>query len=181
MRKTTVEVSIDDLEKIQKDIDRFKTNKRVELTTKDSKKIYKEYDFTGKEKSTYEYIKNNPGTTKQGVVNNFEGIYSRIPILNTIKQLEKAEIVEVRKDEHNSQVHHLFINNENILVSLIRELDSFKQPFFNLVDKAMMIGEKKGVHVWLTMSELIGALLFTYKYFIIPASSTIIVDLIIFD
>ena len=60
MKKTIVEVSIDDLEKIQKDIDRLKTNKRVEITTKENKGIYVEYDFTEKEKRIYEYIKNNP-------------------------------------------------------------------------------------------------------------------------
>ena len=166
MKKTTVEVSIDDLEKIQKDIDRLKTNKRVEITTKDSKGIYVEYDFTEKEKRIYEYIKNNPGTTKQAVVNNFKGINSRIPILNAIDQLENGRIIIVRKDEHNSQVHRLFINSENILVSLIKELDSFKQPFFKLIDKAMTISKQEGVHDWLARSELVGALLFPYKHFI---------------
>ncbi|MFZ0510928.1 MAG: hypothetical protein WAM14_04910 [Candidatus Nitrosopolaris sp.] len=143
--------------------------KRAEIITKDRKKAYEEYDFTEKEKRIREYIKNNPGTSKQGVVeDNFKGIYSRGPILTTINQLEKEGLILVREDEHNSQVHHLFINNENLLVSLIEELDSFKQRFFNLTDKAMTIGGKEENNDdWLTRSELMGALLYPYKHFII--------------
>ncbi|MGC1931062.1 MAG: hypothetical protein WA667_18995 [Candidatus Nitrosopolaris sp.] len=172
MKRTSVIVDVDDLEKLQKDIGRLKRNKRAEITTKDRKKAYEEYDFTEKEKRIREYIKNNPGTSKQGVVDNFKGTCSRGPILNTINQMEKEGIILVREDEHNSQVHHLFINNENLLVSLIEELDSFKQRFFNLIDKAMTIGGKEENNDdWLARLqlkwELMGALLFPYKHFII--------------
>ncbi len=64
---------------------------------------------------------NNPGTTKQGVVNNNKSGYSRNPVLRTIKNLEKKKILFVRKDEHNSQVHHLFITT-NLFVLPFEEL-----------------------------------------------------------
>ena len=85
--------------------------------------------------------------------------------------MEKEGIIIVRHDEHNSQVYRLFINNENILVSLIKELDSFKQAFFYLIDKAMMIGGQEENDDWLGAllfrPELVDALLFPYRYFII--------------
>jgi hypothetical protein len=170
-------VNVEDLEKLQKDIDKdidmLKRNKRADITTKDSKRTQEKYDFTEREKCISEYIKNNPGSTKQNVVNNFEGIlsYSRGPIFNTIFQLEEEKIIIVRHDEHNRHVTRLFINNENILVSLIKDLNSFKQSFFNLIDKAMMIGGPKENDDWLGAllfrSELVRALLFPYKAFII--------------
>jgi hypothetical protein len=165
-------VNVEDLEKLQNDIDRLKRNKRAsDITTRDSKRTHEEYDFTEREKSIYEYIRNNPGSTKQDVVSNFEGIYSRSPIFNTIDQLEKEEIVIVRHDEHNRHVYRLFINNKNILVSLIKDLNSFKQSFFNLIDNAMMIAGPKEyddcLGALLFRHELVRALLFPYKAFII--------------
>jgi hypothetical protein len=163
--------AVEDLEKQQKDIDMLKRNKRADITTKDSKRTHEEYDFTEREKRIYEYIKNNPGSTKQNVVNKFEGIYSRSPIFKTVKLLKKEEIIIVGHDEHNRHVTRLFINNENILVSLIKDLNSFKQLFFNLIYKAMMIVGPKENDDWLGAllfrSELVRALLFPYKAFII--------------
>ena len=50
MKRTTVIVNVEDLEKIKKYIDDLKRNKRADITTtKDSKRTYEEYDFTEKE------------------------------------------------------------------------------------------------------------------------------------
>jgi hypothetical protein len=166
--------AVEELEKLQNGIERFKRNKRADITTKDSTRTHEKYDFTEREKRIYEYIKNNPGSTKQDVVYNFEGTYSRSPIFKTIVQLEKGEIIIVRHDEHNNHVRRLLINYENILVSLAERLDSFKQRYFELIDKAMTIDIQRqnmsGGGEWRPfdspMFELVGTLLFPYKQFI---------------
>ena len=57
------------------------------IATKSSERTYKEYDFTEKEKCVIEYIMNNPGATKQDVVDNNKSGYPRNSILRTIKEL----------------------------------------------------------------------------------------------
>lgn len=73
-------------------------------------------------KSIIEYTRNHPGTIKQHVVDNNKSSYSRNPILRTINELHEAGIIVVKKDEHNSPVHSLFINNENMLMALTAEI-----------------------------------------------------------
>lgn len=62
----------------------LKRNKSADITTKDSKRTHEEHDFTEREKRISEYIENNPGGTKQNVVNNFRDIYSRSTIFKII-------------------------------------------------------------------------------------------------
>ena len=56
--------------------------------------------------------------------------------MKAIHNLEKEEFIEIRKDEHRNKKYHLFINKTNELVSLIEDLDHFKESFFNLVNQA---------------------------------------------
>ena len=72
--------------------------------------IYREDDLTEKERRIYNYIKDNPGTTKQGVINSL-GHYSRVPILNTINWLVKSGLVIIKIDEliPNTTIFQLMI------------------------------------------------------------------------
>ena len=72
-----------------------------------------------------------------GIKPNRDGAgYSRKTILKRISKLEKElGIIIVRPDKTNSQTHHLSVNYENELSSLIVDLDSFKHCYFNLMNE----------------------------------------------
>jgi len=79
-----------------------------------------------------EYIKNNPGCNKQKVVNALDGQLSRVPILNTLKELKEERIIHESKEKQNSRDHNLFVNADNILVSVSQEIDELEKAFFTL-------------------------------------------------
>lgn len=97
-------------------------------------------DLDQKEKTIFEHIRNHPGCIKQEVVNAFENKnknkpgYSRKPVFKIICRLERYGMIIVKPDSANSQIHHLFINEENVLVLLIKDFGSFKQVYFKLID-----------------------------------------------
>jgi hypothetical protein len=93
-------------------------------------------DLSEKEKAILDYITNNPGTTKQGVVEGLDGKYSRVTVFNTIKELDDYDMIIVRKDKPNSQIHKLFINDKDLFASLIQDLDAFEKAYFPLLKKA---------------------------------------------
>lgn len=49
-------------------------------------------------------------------------------------------MIKVRSDI-SSQIHHLFVNNKNILVSLNEDLDSFAKVYFNLIDSILKVNK----------------------------------------
>jgi hypothetical protein len=98
-------------------------------------------DLSEKERAILEYIKSNPGTTKQGVVDVLDGRYSRTTVFEGLKQLEKYGMIVIRKDKPNSQVHRLFINSSNLIITVVQDLDNFKAAFFILIEKAKKVFE----------------------------------------
>jgi hypothetical protein len=78
--------------------------------------------------------------------------------------LGEERIIIIKKDRDNSQTHRLFINNENMFVSMMQEIESFKLDFFRLIDEVALrcTAENLGSN-----SDLIYGLLLFYKHFII--------------
>lgn len=137
MQRRKIIVYEDELEKLKIDIDNLKRNRPEESKAIIERKlVYKEYDFNAIEKVVYEYIKNNPGTTQQRVIDNISR--SRNTIHKAIHRLEKGQVIVIREDEHNSRIHHLFINNEHLLISLMEEVDSFRRNYFTLIDEVIL-------------------------------------------
>lgn len=99
---------------------------------------FSEYQFSGKDRLVFEYVKKNPGTIQEDVVKNVHE-YSRVTVLNIISTLEKEGIINIEIDERNSKKYHLFINNQNVLVSLTQDLDYFQESFFNLVKETEIV------------------------------------------
>ena len=96
--------------------------------------ITEQYDLTGKEIDIFDHIRKNPNITKQELVNNL-GKYSRKPIFRVLKDLENYGMIIVRIDENNSQIHHLFVNDDSLLVSVVNSLDDFEKVYFVLLKK----------------------------------------------
>jgi hypothetical protein len=69
-------------------------------------------------------------------------IVSFIPTF-TLHRLEEEHMIIARKKKHNSQIYNLFINEDNLLVSVNLDLENLKISFFNLLDKTReKFGEK---------------------------------------
>jgi hypothetical protein len=83
------------------------------------------------------YIKDNPGTSKEGVVRGMNGDPSRITVLKILDKLEQYELIISTKDKPNSQRLHLYINKEDVFVSVSQDLEEFKNTFFVLLDKTV--------------------------------------------
>lgn len=100
--------------------------------------------------------------------------------MKTIADLENEGFIEITKDEHKAKKYHLSINRNNVLVSLIEDLDHFKESFFKLIDE--MKGTLKSLNDNYSISnrtqegDLIDALLMPYKCLI---NTCIISDLVL--
>lgn len=130
----------------------------------DQRIAYNEYQFSDKGRLVFEYVKKNPGTIQEDVVKNVHE-YSRVTVLNAISMLEKEGIINIKIDEHNNKKYHLFINNQNVLASLIQDLDYFQQSFFNLLKETEIVLTtfSKSKFYRREGSKLLDALIMPYK------------------
>jgi hypothetical protein len=87
-----------------------------------------------RESKIFEYIRNNPGSSKEDVARGMNGNPSRITVLNILGRLEWEEMIIARKPKPNSQIYELFINEENLVVSLTLNINEFEKAFFILLD-----------------------------------------------
>lgn len=91
--------------------------------------------FSEKETAVINFVTKNPGVTKQGVVDALDGKYSRMIVFDTIKELEKYEIITIKKDKPNSQIHNLYINESNRLLIENDNLLEFEAAIADLFKK----------------------------------------------
>ena len=128
--------------------------------------LIKETDLDEKEMAIYNYIANNPETTKQNVVDFFKDKpgYSRNPVYDIIERLQGYGLITVKLDKNNSQKHRLSINNESVLVSLSQVLDYFKNNYFSLLEeiKPFISRENNLAHV--SPVELVECLIMLFKF-----------------
>ena len=148
-----ISVDIKQLEKLKKDIENILPPEKDNNKPYTPKIVYRKYELTLKEKEIYEYIRTNPGTSKQQVVNHFVGRHSRRPVFKTISRLEEHGFITVKKDEKNRQTSHLSINYDNYLVSLIENIRFFKNEYFDLIDKAIKISINEDKEIFKKMYD----------------------------
>lgn len=103
------------------------------MTIVDKNELTEDVDLNRKERSILDYIQKHPGVSKQALVDGLDGQYSRASIFGAIPLLERNQLIVVRKDRPNSQVHKLFIRDDSLLLSLIQDLDTFKKDYFQLL------------------------------------------------
>jgi hypothetical protein len=118
-----------------------------------------------KETKIYNFIADNPDTTKQNVVDFFQSNpgYSRNPSYATIRRLQQYGLITVKPDKNNRQKHRLSINNERGLVSLKQVLDYFKSKYLSLLQetKPFIAGDSIAK---ITRAELVECLIMLYKF-----------------
>jgi DNA-binding Lrp family transcriptional regulator len=90
---------------------------------------------TERRKLITDYISTNPGCNQQDIVRHLEGKSSRQTVLNDIDQLEEDEIIYYITQKENSRDHNFYVQDDNILVSVSKELDEFDKNFFSALMK----------------------------------------------
>jgi hypothetical protein len=105
---------------------------------------FSEYaNLTMNEKVIIEFIAKNPGVTKQAIVNAFYGRMSRATIFGNIGRLSDLDVLQIKKERPNSQIHQVFYNKENLLTSAIDALDRFENPFLIILYKIESVNFEK--------------------------------------
>jgi hypothetical protein len=132
-------------------------------------------ELSGREKKILKYIEKNQGTTKEEVIKKNPDLGSRMTIVKSINNLIEMRMLMIRPDDLNRHIQHLYPNNENVILALINDLESFKQVYFRLIDetgkklKELWFKYRKKVDlgrhtkIWLDMRRLLQALLMPYK------------------
>lgn len=92
-------------------------------------------DMNEKEKSIFEYIINNQGVIKEHVVNAFKekAGYSRKPVFKILRRLEEYEYIKIIPNPTNNRKHQLYLNNQNEIGSLAKNVDSFSREYCRLI------------------------------------------------
>jgi hypothetical protein len=83
-----------------------------------------------------DYINANQGCTAQDIVDGVKDKISRVPVFDIIRQLVQDEVV--RDNKLNRRNHRYFIADNNLLVTVPRELDAFISNFFSLLEKIQL-------------------------------------------
>jgi hypothetical protein len=86
-----------------------------------------------------DHIAKNQGCTVQDVVKGVEKFISRKTVFKILHELKKDGVVidEKDKDKPNRRDHKLFLDTNNLLVLVPRELEEFKSHYLVLVNKVM--------------------------------------------
>jgi hypothetical protein len=94
------------------------------------------------ETKVFEYIRNNPGTSNQDVVNALKGTRSRGPVYNIIAKLEDYGLVIERPDNANVQRHQLFENKESLIIRVENDIKNFRKSYLKLIKGANLEYQK---------------------------------------
>jgi hypothetical protein len=84
-----------------------------------------------------DYIRNNQGSNKQRVVSGLSNRIGRVKVFHIIDDLVKDEMVREERANENSRDIKLFIDTENPLVLVPKELDDFERIFFSLFETSL--------------------------------------------
>ena len=140
-------VDAKELEQIKQFIDGVKTKAKPLSSLRQIQVATEETDLDERDKAIFDYIRGDQDLIKKNVIDTFKGKlgYSRKIILRRIKRLEQLGMIIVKPDKNNRRIHHLLINNGNELVSLIADLDSFQQAYFDLIDRLNSLVKNKSI------------------------------------
>ena len=154
---------IEKLKKVHSDLGDALGIEPSRVAVKERDLSYRENTLSEKEKLVFKCIREHPGTNKENVVNNVKE-YSRMTIRKTIESLVDYGLIFDKEDKNNSRRHHVFINPRSELASLILKLDSFKETYFNLLDKTQLLEDNLVFNMpFYDKSKLIEALVLPFK------------------
>lgn len=107
-----------------------------------------------REQMVIDYISQHQGCTKADITRGLENEISKKTIDKIVDEMIEDDIIETKKENPNSRNIKLFLKENNLLVSIPKQLDQFDNAFTVLVDKT---GQKvMDSEVGLPFSESIG-------------------------
>jgi hypothetical protein len=83
-----------------------------------------------------EFIRTHRGCMKEDVVEGLKNQMSRVPVFDTLKEL--LQDGSIRDESTSRRDHKLYVNDDNLLVSVPRELEEFETAFNNLLHNSVM-------------------------------------------
>ena len=89
-----------------------------------------------REKIIVDYVGTHQGCTAQDIVDGVIDKISRIPVFNIIRQLVNDGIL--RDDKINRRDHRYFVVENNLLVTVPKELDEFARNYYFILDKVQV-------------------------------------------
>lgn len=160
-------VDKNELKTIREKIDSFLQAGSKNFTIPSLKPIYESYDLNEKERVVVEYLNKNPDQSKEQVVSGCNE-YSRITILKTINGLLHKGFLLERKDNTKKRTYHLFVNNQNVAISMEKDLVVFEHFYINLLDftspYVMNLSKNKNKNNKSKLDSLTEAIIGPYKY-----------------
>jgi len=93
-----------------------------------------QYETTPKDLKIYQYVKDHPGSSQEDVVRGMKGDPSRITVIKSLQRLTEYRMIIFKKDKPNSQIYKIYVNNDNLLVSIEQILAEFKKSFLVLLE-----------------------------------------------
>lgn len=134
-------VDEDELEKLRESLDYLleKGRKQGRVGSAVSEPVYdSSYKLDEKESKIVDYLKKNPGCTKEDVVENVK-INSRMTIRGVIARLlDRGVIITTHKDKR-SRIYHLHVNFQKEIFSLKETLGAFQYSYSELIDEAINV------------------------------------------
>jgi hypothetical protein len=103
-------------------------------------------EISPREHAILELVRENPGIIKDKVVEVMDGKSSRVTTYKILARLILDGIILEKKEKPNSQTHHLFINNDNLYVTIggeIKQLKMFIQSMHTPIKEIMDILKKE--------------------------------------
>jgi predicted transcriptional regulator len=138
-------IDLDLIEDVKNKLDSL-INGSQKIETSDYKKLIGQRNFTKmdiKDEIIFEYIKMHPGISKQGLVNALVLTISRTPIFKAVKRLVKSGMIIQRADDASIQKHLLFVNEENLIIQVEKDMKAFKKSYLKLIKRASEEYKKK--------------------------------------
>lgn len=98
-------------------------------------------DLQARRTLALEFIRTNRGCMKEDVAEGLKNQMSRVPVFDTLKEL--LQDGSIRDESTSRRDHKLYVNDDNLLVLVPRELEEFETAFNNLLHNSIKkINEK---------------------------------------
>jgi hypothetical protein len=128
---------------MKKDIESLKRSHNNENEYEYNKNSLLRYNLADKDRMVLEHIRDNPGCNKQSVVEHFNGSdisgLSRNPIFKVVRSLVDRKYVIEERDRHNKNTRKLFLNESNVVLSVIDEIEDFRSRFLELLKNSNLV------------------------------------------
>jgi len=158
------------LKTIRDNIDYLLENGKQNFVIDTRPAIYEYQDLNKREQIIIEHLNKNPDINKEKLASDLKDHYSRIPILDTTKELIEKGLIIAKQDKIKKRTYHLYVNYQNTIASLKQDLDHFKYFYCELLDYAnpiiidLLSKHQKSENRFLEAINLVYALTAPYKY-----------------